>query len=240
MTTFKNPLPSLQIEIWSDVQCPFCYIGKTQLDKAIDSLGLKNDIQIRWKSYQLDPTIPQQVDTTQTVYEYLAERKGWPVAQSKAMHEQVAQRAKEEGLNFDFDKSIIANSFSAHCIMQKASELGLGHEAEEQFFKGYFTEGRNLGDLNDLYSIGTQIGLTNEQIDEALNEPKYASNVTSDIEEAQQLGVNGVPFFVINRQYAVSGAQGVDVFKDVLRKIKAEMPQTTSSEGAQCSTDGLC
>jgi predicted DsbA family dithiol-disulfide isomerase len=240
MQTFKNPLQTMQIEIWSDVQCPFCYIGKTQLDQAIQQLGLENEVEIKWKSFQLDPTLPEKGPEGQKVYAYLAERKGWSLAQSKAMHEQVAERAAEVGLHFDFEKAIIANSFSAHRIMQKANAHGLGHRAEEIFFKAYFTDGAHLGDHETLVKLGQSIGLTAAQVEEALNQEEYAQKVEADIQEARALGVNGVPFFVLNRQYAVSGAQGTATFKEVLTKVKASMPALSQNEGGSCSVDGQC
>ena len=239
MSQDKNIKP-LHIEIWSDIQCPFCYIGKTQLDQAIADLGMQNEVQIQWKSYQLDPSLPQQGLEDQKVYEYLAQRKGWSIDQSKAMHQQVAERAEQEGLHFDFEKSVIANSFLAHRILQKANEVGLGHKGEEQFFKAYFTDGKHLGHKEDLMAIGATIGLDAAQVEEALSHPAYADRVKADMEEAQSLGVTGVPFFVLNRQYAVSGAQGVEVFKEVLTKVRDRVTTDPSIGGESCSIDGNC
>ena len=206
----------MKIEIWSDVMCPFCYIGKRRLEEALAQFPQKDTVEIEWKSFQLDPATV--TDPDKNVYEYLAEKKGMSVEESKQMHGQVISMAKNAGLEYNFDKAVIANSFDAHRLMQFAKTKGLGDEAEERIFKGHFTEGVNVADHNELVRLAGEIGLDKDEAKKVLDSNNFGTVVKSDIAEAQQIGVRGVPFFVIDRKYAVSGAQPVEVFLGTLQK----------------------
>lgn len=230
----------MKIQIWSDIQCPFCYIGKRHLEAALADFEQADQIEIEWKSYQLDPTIPEQIAADQNVYEYLAERKGMSVAQSKAMHDQVTQTAQAAGLTYRFDKAIVANSGKAHQIIQMAKEHHLGDKAEEVFFKAYFTEGKDLGHQETLLALAQEIGLTATQVEEALTSPKYKALVAQDIQEAAQIGVRGVPFFVLDQKYAISGAQPVGVFLSGLQQAYSEWSQEKSKLVSFGDSEGTC
>lgn len=212
----------MKVEVWSDIMCPFCYIGKRHYEQALERFAHRDKIELEWKSFQLDPTIPEHMDAEQNVYQYLAGRKGISYEQSVKMHEQVVKMAADAGLDYHFDKAVVANSFRAHRIIQLAKTKGLGDVAEECFFRAYFMEGRNLGNEQDLVDIGSSIGLTAEEVHNALADDVYAYNVTQDVQEAQTIGVRGVPFFVVDRKYAVSGAQPVDVFLGTLEQAYGE------------------
>ncbi|MGN7812588.1 DsbA family oxidoreductase [Flavobacterium sp. 22076] len=206
----------MKIEIWSDIMCPFCYIGKRQLETALEQFP-DNDFEIDWKSFQLDPTITPEPG--KDVYTYLAERKGMTVEQSKEMHKGVAERAKSVGLEYNFDKAVISNSLEAHRIIQLAKTKNLGDEIEEIFFKAYFTEGRALNDGPTLIELAEKAGLDKNDVLEVLKSDNlYLKEVEHDIEEAQQIGVQGVPFFVFDRKYAVSGAQPVEAFVQTIKE----------------------
>lgn len=206
----------MKIEIWSDIMCPFCYIGKRQLETALQQFPDK-DFEIEWKSFQLDPTITPEPG--KDVYTYLAERKGMTVEQSKEMHKGVAERAKSVGLEYNFDKAVISNSLEAHRIIQLAKTKKLGDEIEEIFFKAYFTEGRDLNDGPTLIELAEKAGLDKNDVLEVLKSDNlYLKEVEHDIEEAQQIGVQGVPFFVFDRKYAVSGAQPVEAFVQTIKE----------------------
>lgn len=207
---------TFKIEIWSDILCPFCYIGKRKLEKALETFEGKEFLEIDWRSYQLDPDATSQPNTD--VYDYLAQRKGQTRDWSIKMHEQVANTAKQEGLDYNFEKAIIANSYNAHRLIHLAKKYKLGDQAEETIFKAYFTQGKDIADKSTLMVIGKEIGLKEEEIKEVLNSNKYGDEVRLDIEEAQNIGVRGVPFFVMDRAYAVSGAQPVEVFAETLEK----------------------
>ncbi|OIV40909.1 DsbA family oxidoreductase [Flavobacterium johnsoniae] len=206
----------MKIEIWSDIMCPFCYIGKRQLETALAEFP-NNDFEIEWKSFQLDPTIEPQ--SGKDVYTFLAERKGISVEQSREMHKGVVERAKSVGLDYNFDKAVISNSLTSHRIIHLAKKNNLGDEMEEIFFKAYFTEGRDLNDASTLIELGEKAGLNANEVKEVIeNETLYLSDVKGDIKEAQEIGVQGVPFFVFDRKYAVSGAQPVEAFVQTIKE----------------------
>ena len=208
----------MKIEIWSDIMCPFCYIGKRQLETALKEFP-GNDFEIEWKSFQLDPTITPQ--SGKDVYTFLAERKGISVEQSIEMHKGVTERAKSVGLDYHFDKAIISNSLTAHRIIHLAKAKKLGDEMEEIFFKAYFTDGKDLNDAQTLIELGIQAGLISAEVKEVVeNENLYLSYVKGDITEAQEIGVQGVPFFVFDRKYAVSGAQPVEAFVNTIKEVQ--------------------
>ena len=207
----------MKIEIWSDIMCPFCYIGKRQLETALEAFP-GNNFEIEWKSFQLDPTIEPQ--SGKDVYTFLAERKGISVEQSIEMHKGVVERAKSVGLDYHFDKAIISNSLTAHRIIQLAKAKKLGDEMEEIFFKSYFTEGRDLNDGPTLVELAVKAGLDQDLVLQVLkDENLFLKEVHHDITEAQEIGVQGVPFFVFDRKYAVSGAQPVEAFVNTIREV---------------------
>jgi protein disulfide-isomerase len=208
----------MKIEIWSDIMCPFCYIGKRQLETALAEFP-NGEFEIEWKSFQLDPTITPQ--SGKDVYTFLAERKGISVEQSIEMHKGVVERAKSVGLDYHFDKAIISNSLTAHRIIHLAKAKKLGDEMEEIFFKAYFTEGRDLNDGPTLIELAVKAGLDQNLVLEVLkDENLFLKDVKQDITEAQEIGVQGVPFFVFDRKYAVSGAQPVEAFVNTIREIQ--------------------
>jgi len=207
----------MKIEIWSDIMCPFCYIGKRQLETAL-AVFPNNDIEIEWKSFQLDPTITSQPDTD--VYTFLAERKGMSIEQSKEMHIGVVERAKSVGLEYNFDKAVISNSLNAHRIIQLAKTKNIGDRMEEIFFKAYFTDGKDLNNGPTLIQLGIEAGLEENAIREVLeSDDLFLKEVQSDIKEAGEIGVQGVPFFVFDRKYAVSGAQPIETFVKTIQEV---------------------
>lgn len=206
----------MKIEIWSDIMCPFCYIGKRHLEAALEAFPQKEKVEIEWKSFQLDPDMPHLPGVS--VIDYLAKAKGISREESVAMHDRVVAMAAEAGLEYRFDKAVPANSFDAHKIIQMAKERGRGDEAEELFFKGYFTEGLDMQDEGALVTLGGKLGFSAEEVKEAIHSDELAYAVRSEIAEAAQLGIRGVPFFVIDRKYGISGAQPVEVFAQALHQ----------------------
>ncbi|MCF3109308.1 DsbA family oxidoreductase [Niabella sp. CC-SYL272] len=234
----------MQVEIWSDVMCPFCYIGKRHFETALEQFANNREVEIIWKSFQLDPALPEKEEIDHE--QYLVERKGLPKDQVKSLLDHVTQSARQAGLDYRFDKVITVNSFNAHRVIQMAKTKGWGDAAEERFFKAYFTEGLDIADRPTLTRLGKEIGLTEEDINEALTNEAYAGKVNRDLYEAQQIGVRGVPFFVFNRKYAVSGAQPPEAFTQTLDKAFAEwrqehpLPSLEITEGPSCTPDGHC
>jgi predicted DsbA family dithiol-disulfide isomerase len=238
--------PKMKVEVWSDIMCPFCYIGKRNYESALSKFENRDNIEIEWRSFQLDPTIPKNSPVKVNVYKYLADKKGISYEQSTKMHEQVIQMAKNAGLDYRFDKAIVANSFDAHRMIQLAKEKGLGDASEERLFRAYFTEGKDFGDHETLVSLGKEIGLPAEEIKSALVNDVYAEKVEQDIQEAAEIGIQGVPFFVFDRKYAVSGAQPPEHFLQALNQSFGEWgkdnPVTSIDveEGAVCKPGEDC
>lgn len=235
---------TMKIEIWSDVMCPFCYIGKRRFETALDSFKNKDQIEIFWKSFQLSPDLKTQPE--KDIHHFLAEHKGFSVDEAKNMNAQVAQMAQQAGLTFNYDDMIVANSFLAHRFAHFAKAHGKQNEAEELLFRAHFTTGKNIDDLPTLLELGKEIGLDPEALKKSLEKGDYTEDVKNDIREAQQIGVRGVPFFVFNRKYAVSGAQAVEVFQQTIEKSfeewKSEQQKNPLEiiEGDQCDIDGNC
>lgn len=235
----------MKVEIWSDIMCPFCYIGKRKFEAALAKFEGAKDIEIEWRSFQLDPSI--QDGHGKNVYEYLAERKGIPLEQAIQMNEQVSHSALQVGLEYQMDKAVVANSFDAHRVIQLAKRKGLGDAMEERLFKAYFMEGKDFSDHEVLTQLGGEVGLDEREIKDIFASNAYMHEVSQDINEAQMLGVRGVPFFVLDRKYAVSGAQSSDTFLDALQKSHAEWrkehPLVSLQEvgnGPACDVDGNC
>jgi len=212
----------VKVEIWSDIMCPFCYIGKRHFEEALKQLENNKDIEVIWHSFQLDPDLPKPASKL-NAYQYLAERKGISYENSVSMHENVVQMAKNAGLDYHFEKAVVANSFDAHRLIQFAKTKGLGDEAEERLFKAYFTEGKNMCDAATLLQLAKEIGLDEKEANEVINSDAYAAEVKKDIEEAYKIGVTGVPFFVFNRKYVVSGAQPTSTFYGALKNCLSEV-----------------
>jgi predicted DsbA family dithiol-disulfide isomerase len=234
----------MNIDIWSDIMCPFCYIGKRRLEKALEAFPQRDDVSINWHSFQLDPSIQYQPGVN--LHQYLADRKGQTLEWSVKMHEQMTQSAKADGLTYNFDKAVIANSFDAHRLIQLAKKYKLGDAAEERLFRAYFTEGENMGDHATLSRIGTEIGLPQAAISDMLEGDDFAGEVHADIAQAEAYGIRGVPFFVINDKYGISGAQPSEVFLDGLQTAWKEYEQAKNAamisvaDGAVCTPDGNC
>lgn len=210
----------MKIEIWSDVACPFCYIGKRRLEEALNGFEHQSDVEIEWKSFQLNPEL--KTNKIQSIHEYLAEAKGWTVEYAKQMGEQVTAMAEEVGLNYNMDTTVVANTFNAHRIIQFAKTQNLGDAIEEALFKAYFMEGKNIDSKTELIEIAVSIGLNAAEAEKVLDEKQFSEQVEFDAYEAQQIGVRGVPFFVFNRKYGISGAQPLEVFTRTLDQAYTE------------------
>lgn len=234
----------MKVEIWSDVMCPFCYIGKRRFEEALKKSGHDGDVEIEWKSFQLNPDLV--TDPSINIDQYLANIKGFSIDHAKQLNAHVTQMAAETGLTYNFDKAVVANSFNAHRFSHLAKQHALGDAAEEVLFKAYFTEGKNIDDTATLIELGKSIGLDANEVKTVLESDTYSDDVKHDIAEAQYLGIRGVPFFVMNRKYGVSGAQAVSVFEETIGKAFAEWqkenpkPKLDVIEGDSCGIDGNC
>ena len=240
----KNKQAKMQVEIWSDVMCPFCYIGKRKFEAALAQFKHKENIEIVWKSYQLNPEM--KTDPTKNSITALAEHKGISLAESEEMHQYVIEMASKVGLQYHMNKTISANSFNAHRLTHYAKSQGKQLEIEEKLFEAYFIAGKNIDDINTLIALGESIGMAHDDLVKVLNSNDYSDDVRNDIYEAQQVGVRGVPFFVFDRKFAISGAQESNVFLTSLDKAfdewKKNNPDTTLKviDGKVCEPEKGC
>lgn len=231
----------MKVEIWSDVMCPFCYIGKRHFEQAIETLPFKNEIEVEWKSYQLNPEYHNT--NNETVFDYLSRSKGMPVDQAKQMTQQVVDMAKNAGLTIDFGKNVPANTFNAHRLIHLAAKHNIQDLAEEKLFEAHFIQGRDIANLTVLAEIATEIGLDKAEAEQVLKGDQFAEAVRYDIYESQNLGIRGVPYFVLDRKYAVSGAQPVQAFEEALTQSFKEWKETqpkTSLKSLNKNDDAIC
>ncbi|TDV39816.1 DsbA family oxidoreductase [Actinophytocola oryzae] len=198
----------MKIEVWSDIVCPWCYIGKRRLESAL--AGFDHDVEVEWKSFQLDPEYPR--GKAVPVYDALAEKFG---GQIREMTQRVIELAEVEGLHYDYDHAVMVNTFDAHRLAHHAKSQGLGPEMHERLMRAQLVEGETLNDVDTLVRLAEEIGV--EGAGPVVTSDKYTAEVEADIQEARLLGANGVPFFVLDRKYGVSGAQPVEVFEQALR-----------------------
>jgi predicted DsbA family dithiol-disulfide isomerase len=216
----------MKIEIWSDFVCPFCYIGKRHLELAIGQLPFKDEVEVVYRSFELDPNAPLNPPTN--IHGLLAQKYGISVEQAKSLNADVAKRAAAVGLAFHFDTMIPTNSFDAHRLAHFAAAHGKMYDMAERLFKAYFTDSKHIGDHETLAQLAADVGLSHEDALKVLESDEFGNDVRRDEQEGHRLGIRGVPFFVIDRKYAVSGAQPVEVFVDVMEKARRE--ETPASE----------
>lgn len=206
----------MKVDIWSDVRCPFCYIGKRKFESALEQFEHKDQVEVEWHSFELDPDTETQPGIN--AYDYLAKRYGKSREWAEETHRNVAETAAQVGLDFNFDISVVANSFDAHRLIQLAKSEGLGDQVEEALFKAYFTEGKDISDHSALTDIGTAIGLEKLTVQRMLRSTDFTAEVRNDEQTAQNIGVRGVPFFVFNQKLAVSGAQPPETFLGAMQQ----------------------
>jgi predicted DsbA family dithiol-disulfide isomerase len=221
----------IQVEVWSDIICPWCYIGKRRMETALSRFD--GAVTVEWRSFQLDPSTP--VGDPRPIGESLAARKGLSATQVKGMFAHVTQIAAGEGLAYDFDRARTANTLDAHRLLHFAKAHDRQAALQERLMRAYFTEGADIGDQAVLAGLAAAVGLDEVAAKQALADGSHEADVRSDIATARAYGINGVPFFVFNQRVGVSGAQPVEVFEQALRQSVVE---ATSSDAA--CTDDAC
>jgi protein disulfide-isomerase len=222
--------------------CPFCYIGKRRIEEALQNFKHKDSVTIEWKSFQLDANFIAAPDDN--IIDHLAEKYRKDTDWAQTMIDNMTQNAKNAGLDFHFEKAILANSFHAHRLLHLAKKYNLANELEELLFKAYLTDGKNVNDLDTLSKLGKEVGIDSEEIKQVLESNEYTKEVQQDIEQAQSIGVQGVPFFVFDNKYAISGAQPATTFLQTLERVwqegnfdsKVTMVYTTQENS--CDIDG--
>lgn len=211
----------MEITIWSDFVCPFCYIGQTHLERAMDNFDHADEITIEHKSFELMPGA--KYDPSKNFYEAFADLKDTTVEQAEQMNEQVTQMAAATGLNFNFSDMKMADTMPAHRVFQYAKTQGKDDEYFKAFYTAYFEDGALISDEDTIVALSESVGLDGNKVREILaSEDQFQAEATADIFRAGEVGVQGVPFFVFNNKYAVQGAQPVEVFQQVLDQVYAE------------------
>jgi predicted DsbA family dithiol-disulfide isomerase len=230
----------MKVEIWSDVVCPFCYIGKQRFENALQQFPNPEKVEVIYKSFELDPY--SKKDQHSDLHGALAQKFGMSYEKAKEMNANMTRQAKEVGLTYNLDTAIPTNTFDAHRLMHFAKSKGKMKEVAERLFEAYFTHYEHIGDRGTLAKIAEETGLNRDEAAKMLESDDFTKEVRLDEQEAQQLGVQGVPFFVINRKYAVSGAQPVEVFINALNKAwSEEQPLTVLNDDSNGTcTDGSC
>jgi len=206
----------MKVDIWSDVRCPFCYIGKRKFEIALEKFEHKDQIEVEWHSFELDPNTVTKPEVNPV--DYLAQIKGQPREWAVEMNQRITATAAEVGVHFNLESSVVANSFNAHRLIQLAKSNGLDNEIEEKLFVDYFTAGKNIDDKEVLIEAGISVGLERLAIEMMLNSDSFTDEVRLDQKIAQQIGIQGVPFFVFDQKLAVSGAQPPETFLGVMEQ----------------------
>jgi len=204
----------IKIEVWSDISCPFCWLGKARLDNAITSTKVNAEVILR--SFQLNPDV--KTDLALSLHDYLHKTKGYPPDQIRQINDRLSDAGRTLGLGFNFEKVVVANTMRAHMLLHFARSAGKMLPVADALFRAYFTDGKNVDDPAVLQKIAEQNGLDENEFLNVISDLRYNRDILSDISEASALNVRGVPFFVFNRKFAVSGAQEQSVFEQTLMK----------------------
>ncbi|HHW80693.1 MAG TPA: DsbA family oxidoreductase [Bacteroidales bacterium] len=237
----------MKIEVWSDIMCPYCYIGKLHYEKALQQFEYKDQIELEWKAFLLNPDLPGKGKGI-PVMDYLHNTVGVSEENIKKMNEQIAELAKENGVKSNLENAIAANSLDAHRLIKLAATKGLDSKVMSLLSKAYFEEAKDYSDHKILTEIGTTAGLDNKEIEKLLSSDDYAYEVKQDIQEANNLEFDTVPTFLFNRKHALVGSQPVGAFLKTLQKAffkwqrqdLKENGNVDVTEGKSCSVDGTC
>ena len=234
---------SLKVEIWSDVVCPWCYVGKRRFEEALARFEHRDEVELVWRSFELDPSAPPSATEQGTYVQRLASKYGRSVIEAQAMIDNMTETARKEGLDFRFDLARPGNTFDAHRLLHLALEHGRQDELKERFDRATFTEGSPVSDHSALRALAAQVGLPDTDVAAVLTSDLYADAVRADEAQARAYGISGVPFFVIDGRYGISGAQPADAVLQALDTAWSERAPLTlvtpggsapSCEGDSC------
>ena len=221
----------MKVEIWSDVVCPWCYVGKRRFEAGLAHFEHRDQVQVEWKSFELDPGAhSQSADGDSPAGDYadrLARKYGTSRSGAQQMLDTMTAAAAAEGLDFHFERAIKANTFDAHQVIHLAGERGVQDAVKERLLLAYFTEGEAVGDRSVLARLGADAGLDPDEVLSALDEQRYAGAVRDDESEASRLGVSAVPFFVVDRRYGIAGAQPAEEILQVLQQAWSQSHPVT-------------
>jgi predicted DsbA family dithiol-disulfide isomerase len=229
----------LHVDIWSDIACPWCYVGKRHLEQALQRFEHRDDVEVVWRAFELDPAAPRIRDASQSYAERLAKKYGTQTPQAQAMIDRMVDTAARDGLELRFDHIRPGNTFDAHRLLHLAGDRGVQDALKERLLRAYLTEGQPIGDREVLASAAREVGVDEQEARDVLDGDRYAAEVRRDEAIARELGISGVPFFVIGGRFGVSGAQPADVLLGALQRAWSEIPQPADVvEGAACGPDG--
>jgi predicted DsbA family dithiol-disulfide isomerase len=231
----------LRVDVWSDIACPWCYVGKRRLEAALARFSHAAEVEVVWRAFELDPSAPRERPTEGSYAERLAKKYGSSVREAEGMITRMTDVAREDGLDFRFDKIRPGNTFDAHRLLHLAGERGIQDAVKERFLLAYMTEGAPIGDPETLARLASEAGLDPDEVRATLGTDAYAREVRAEESDAAELGIHGVPFFVFGGKYAVSGAQPTEVVLGALEKAWQEVVGTKPAifaEGAVCGPDG--
>ena len=231
----------MKVEVWSDFACPFCYIGKTRFENALSKFQHRDQVEIEYKAYQLNPVAPKLMEGS--AIEAFAKGHHTTVEKASEKFKMFVEQAKTVGLNYDYENIKLTNTFDAHRVAKWANTFGLEADISERFMSAYFTEGLNIADPETLIQLGVEVGLDEKGLKEVVESDKYADLVNEQIQEGRQVGVQGVPFFVLNNKYGVSGAQQEEYFSQVLDhlwKESQELETIGEADSSQTCDDEGC
>jgi predicted DsbA family dithiol-disulfide isomerase len=230
-------LECVHVEIWSDIACPWCYIGKRRFEAALAAFEHRDEVRVTWRSFELDPQAPVERPGDRAVH--LAAKYGSSVEQARAMQDNMTAVAAGEGLDFRFDIAREGNTFDAHRLLHLAAAHGVQDAVEELLMRAYLTEGELISDTATLTRLGVEAGLPEDEVRDLLATDHYADAVREDERTASSLGITAVPFFVIDRAFGASGAQSPEVLGDLLRQAWEARPKVTVIAGGEtCGIDG--
>jgi predicted DsbA family dithiol-disulfide isomerase len=227
----------VHVEIWSDIACPWCYVGKRRFEAALAGFEHRDEVTVTWRSFELDPAAPRERGGDRAAH--LAEKYGVSVERAIEMQDHMTNVAAGDGLEFRFDIARSGNTFDAHRVLHLAAEHGLQDAMKERLMRAYLTEGALIGDPEALERLGVESGLPREAVLEVLASDRYAADVRADERTAAELGIHAVPFFVVDRALGASGAQPPEVLGEMLRRGWALRPRlAVVADGAACGPDG--
>jgi predicted DsbA family dithiol-disulfide isomerase len=230
----------LQIDVWSDIACPWCYVGKRRLEAALERFPHRDEVDVLWRSFELDPGAPREKDVGVPYAQRLARKYGSSVADAEHRLEQMTELARADGLSFHFDLIRPGNTFDAHRILHLAHERGVQDAVKERFLSAYMTEGEPIGQPEVLVRLASEAGLDPDEVADVLDGNAHASNVRADEAEANDIGIHGVPFFVLGGRYALSGAQPAQLLFQALEQAWKErkVEPLPFADGEACGPDG--
>jgi len=237
---YRADMEKLRLDVWSDIACPWCYIGKRRLESALAAFPERENVDVVWHAFELDPSAPRERDATESHAARIAKKYGKSLSEAEKMIQRVTDVAADDGLQFRFDIARSGNTFDAHRLVRLGAEHGLQGALKERLLAAYFSHGESVGNTEVLQRIGVEAGLDSKEVSELLASDRFAAEVRADEAAAQKIGISGVPFFVMGGKFGVSGAQPAELLLSALNEAWAQQEEEPAAhtEGAVCGPEG--